>query len=536
MKFRCDECGQRYAISDEKVRGKVLKIRCRKCNHVIVVREPVKKAAPKAADRPDKTRMIPAGTLHEALKNARPDSDGDDERTTMMSFEEIEKQRRATKGGAAPEPPPADDEDIEWYAVVSGKQEGPWTEAQLEAQVKKGRVTERTYVWCDRMDEWLPASDVEDLEAMLAAAAPPPPPKPRKRAKKKADNGVKAGAVEKASPPAAKAKPKPAPEPEAELEDVPIDMGDDDDLPDPEVEADAQANLEALFEDLPPPSQPEIPVDAIDKAIADDPFSQVPDAPGHADEAPRENTQMFILASGVNKRKSPLRIALFVLAFVGVIGGMGALLVYAGNGIDIGMIHIHAPGHHAVTDTGSSDSAASKKLREQLLGQLGGPKKAAAKTGLGADGAIVKKEQPKPAKLDASQKAALAALYGDKSRGALAIKIKDNKGKTQAVDSTKSPIDPKIIAKKIGASQRAFQGCVQQELHRDPSFKGGRVTLTLTVAPSGVVTHAALDNRSIASTDAGTCIEQASRRIVFPNFAGDDSVDFQIPLVLSTGY
>ncbi len=62
------------------------------------------------------------------------------------------------------------------------------------------------------------------------------------------------------------------------------------------------------------------------------------------------------------------------------------------------------------------------------------------------------------------------------------------------------------------------------------------MTLTLTVAPSGVVTHSQLDRRDLADTDVGSCITGASKRIVFPSFAGDEPVDFEIPLVLSTGY
>ena len=38
MKIVCDNCGAKYSIADEKVAGKVFKIRCKKCTHVIVVR------------------------------------------------------------------------------------------------------------------------------------------------------------------------------------------------------------------------------------------------------------------------------------------------------------------------------------------------------------------------------------------------------------------------------------------------------------------------------------------------------------------
>ena len=38
MKIICDTCGAKYSIADEKVRGKVFKIRCKKCSEIIVVR------------------------------------------------------------------------------------------------------------------------------------------------------------------------------------------------------------------------------------------------------------------------------------------------------------------------------------------------------------------------------------------------------------------------------------------------------------------------------------------------------------------
>lgn len=38
MKLVCDSCGTKYSIGDDKVAGKVFKIRCKKCSQVIVVR------------------------------------------------------------------------------------------------------------------------------------------------------------------------------------------------------------------------------------------------------------------------------------------------------------------------------------------------------------------------------------------------------------------------------------------------------------------------------------------------------------------
>jgi predicted Zn finger-like uncharacterized protein len=50
MKFVCDKCRTKYTIADEKVHGKVLKIRCKNCGNIIEVREPT--AGPAGAARP----------------------------------------------------------------------------------------------------------------------------------------------------------------------------------------------------------------------------------------------------------------------------------------------------------------------------------------------------------------------------------------------------------------------------------------------------------------------------------------------------
>ena len=40
MKVVCESCQTRYAIADEKVRGKTFKIKCKKCGAFMVVRPP----------------------------------------------------------------------------------------------------------------------------------------------------------------------------------------------------------------------------------------------------------------------------------------------------------------------------------------------------------------------------------------------------------------------------------------------------------------------------------------------------------------
>ena len=51
VKFLCDRCKTRYSIGDDRVRGKILKIRCKNCANVITVREGMN-ADPDAAPIP----------------------------------------------------------------------------------------------------------------------------------------------------------------------------------------------------------------------------------------------------------------------------------------------------------------------------------------------------------------------------------------------------------------------------------------------------------------------------------------------------
>ena len=41
MKFLCDNCKAKYQIADEKVAGKTVRMKCRKCGHQIEVRAAV---------------------------------------------------------------------------------------------------------------------------------------------------------------------------------------------------------------------------------------------------------------------------------------------------------------------------------------------------------------------------------------------------------------------------------------------------------------------------------------------------------------
>ncbi|MES1158078.1 MAG: GYF domain-containing protein [Haliangium ochraceum] len=113
MKIVCDSCSTKYSISDDKVRGKVFKIRCKKCSHIIVVK----------------------GTTESAA--------------------------------AAPEQPV----DGIWHLVVDGDQVGPLTDTDVRDRLSRNEISGDNYVWKEGFSDWLRLADVPEF-ADVAASAP----------------------------------------------------------------------------------------------------------------------------------------------------------------------------------------------------------------------------------------------------------------------------------------------------------------------------------------------------------------------------
>ena len=123
MKFYCDKCNAKYAISDEKVRGKILKVRCKKCAHIITVREPVAPAAQSAPVLPQTKRA-----------------------------------------------------QTQWHYSINGQTFGPFPESELLAKYEDGSVQEASYIWNETFDGWKPAKDVEPFASALSARHAVRPP------------------------------------------------------------------------------------------------------------------------------------------------------------------------------------------------------------------------------------------------------------------------------------------------------------------------------------------------------------------------
>jgi predicted Zn finger-like uncharacterized protein len=107
MKFYCDQCQTKYAIGDDKVQGKILKVRCKKCGYVITVKEP----------------------------------------TTPMSSVGEESSSAASSVSQAT--------SVQWYYALNGQTQGPYEDHVLCGMYERGEIGDGTYVWNESFaDGW----------------------------------------------------------------------------------------------------------------------------------------------------------------------------------------------------------------------------------------------------------------------------------------------------------------------------------------------------------------------------------------------
>ncbi len=134
MKIVCDACTAKYSIADEKVAGKVFKIRCKKCENIIVVR----------------------GNTAEAVEAAPP-------------------ANKATKVFDYDSPDAALPAEGEWHVVIDQEQVGPMTSEEVRQRFANGEIDADSYIWKEGFADWERIPDVAEFADLEAAAAPQAP-------------------------------------------------------------------------------------------------------------------------------------------------------------------------------------------------------------------------------------------------------------------------------------------------------------------------------------------------------------------------
>jgi predicted Zn finger-like uncharacterized protein len=451
MQFSCESCKTNLMIADEKVRGKRLVVRCKRCGAKISISDPAL-AAQKSAPPP---AAVPKPTPGEVDHRPR---DTDTESTRAMDSELLEKAvlaskrdeplaldatNGAPKPASAPPPPASPVEPAVWFAMLAGKQTGPLTHAELGDKTAEGSVGPRTYLWKEGMPSWQRAKDLPELAPFFPPPEATPPP----------------------LPPPINAHPAVEPKPVEVRGGAPIDTPVPGDTRPIKVSVETEESTavdslplgervhqESVADELfsaEPTRSPEAPLTGDAVAKTDTPAAKAP----RKVSQPRE----FMFERSTEKSRAPVLIALFVLA---VAAALGAWLYLAD--------HSEAP---------AEDGAAEKPPAEKPQAKAAPPpQKPPLQTGLTAD----------------------------------------------------------QVRKKLDENKAALQGCIDEALKRDPNLRVGKIHIATTIAPSGQVTTAKIDKRTVNDSPLGTCLKRATTRIGFPAFAGEP-FDVDIPIVVTAG-
>ncbi len=142
MKIACQSCQAKYTIADEKVLGRVVKIRCKKCGATIVIN------GNEATDTSN-AQIQPPPAAHDEPTVAGGHG------YNAGTFDYAAQQQQGE----------------EWTVNVADGDQRTLRLHEIVEQFKAGVVHDETYCWKDGMNDWLPLREIDELVAACGAGA-----------------------------------------------------------------------------------------------------------------------------------------------------------------------------------------------------------------------------------------------------------------------------------------------------------------------------------------------------------------------------
>jgi predicted Zn finger-like uncharacterized protein len=190
VKFVCDNCSTQYMISDDKISGKGVKVRCKRCGHVIVLRP--EEGAEALASRPTDPRGEPlahsraggdeVGQAFDQLLQgggvgeSEEDGDGEGQATEVFRMEGVARSKRPAdsirsrldevfdgKDSSEVASRPEETGKADWYLAIGEEQVGPLGMREVEARWASGEIVQRSLAWKTGMPEWKAIREIEAL-------------------------------------------------------------------------------------------------------------------------------------------------------------------------------------------------------------------------------------------------------------------------------------------------------------------------------------------------------------------------------------
>jgi predicted Zn finger-like uncharacterized protein len=136
MRFVCKHCGSKYTIADDRVRSKVLKIRCKKCKNIIEICD---STASKPPDRPIKPSQPKGGPVPSPAAKL-----------------------------SAQAPKRGETNAILWFVAIDSAPVGPMSARKVRAHRRAKQVDDTSLVWKEGIPDWIPLRDCKQLIGLLA--------------------------------------------------------------------------------------------------------------------------------------------------------------------------------------------------------------------------------------------------------------------------------------------------------------------------------------------------------------------------------
>ena len=512
MKFSCERCQTRYSIGDDKVKGKVLKIRCKTCGNIVVVREqlPTVQGESSGYATPQMAAGGGTGSLSVPQQSSSPSSSTTGSRAAMPSpplTSAVAPNAAGTKT------------EFDWYVAIKGKQHGPAKRDDVARLFRDARITERTYLWHDQLPVWVRLKDLPEFAGLVVEgpALRRPPPAPMEEGAEIVNfEAARAQRQQQHSPP-------------------------------------AHSFGQNFGQSLGPSGQP-----------FTDPFAAIPTGPNGL-EAPRESTRVFIMQAGLHNRgnKHKLYAGIGLAIFVGIVAIgvidyqldiLGLKRVVDAVAVSTGMKQQPEPIEGGWDDEGGDPSLKCRFAPDaaECFKQAKARIAARSKRGprpVGVGGAPVSEDDLKnafgtptgtgPGTEPTTTKTTIGSdgfmgvggnsLVTDtsglgKRTGPTAPQVKVDLPSTEG-----TTIDASNAAKVVRDGQGGIQVCVDNAMKNSENIPQ-KIRLTVSIGLKGNVERAVVNNAVVQASSLGSCLSTAAKKWKFA--PPSEPADLEIPLVL----
>lgn len=178
MKVQCGQCPAKYAIADERIHGKKVRIRCKRCGSAIVVdgkldppHVTTEAAPPGASDSlPPSTPRPEAKTI---LGGLEAPTHLFDRKPPQSPLPRLQPAGMPAAGRGFTDPPPAFDGKASWRVAMTENDLRWMTTAEVLEAYRAGVVKLETFVLGEGMSHWQTLLEVDELARALGYQASP---------------------------------------------------------------------------------------------------------------------------------------------------------------------------------------------------------------------------------------------------------------------------------------------------------------------------------------------------------------------------